>query len=96
MNKGTSFHDNSRDFKSCMLFVGGERCPVAVFKSFVERRPVLKHPCNGLLLSTSKANETENLNNWFKLTPWGKNIITNVMKLSVAGTGLKESEKKRL
>ena len=78
-----------------MLFVGGERCLVAVFKSFVERRPVLKHPCNGLLLSTSVANETENLNNWFKLAPWGKNI-TNIMKLSITGTGLKESEKKRL
>ena len=72
MNKDTSFHDNNSDFKSRMLFVGGERCPVAVFKSFVEGRPVLKHPCNGLFLSTSVANETENLNNWFKPNQWAK------------------------
>ena len=59
-------HDN-RDFKSRTLFVRGERCPVALFKSFVERRPLLKDPCDGLFLSTSVANETENLNIWFKL-----------------------------
>ena len=65
---------------SRLLFVGGERCPVALFKSFVER--------------TSVANETENLNIWFKLKPMGANTITNIMKVSVAGTSLKESEKK--
>ena len=32
----------------------------------------------------------------FQTKPMGENIITNIMKLSVAGTGLKESEKKRL
>ena len=57
MNKDTSsvFHDNNRDFKSRTLFVGGERCPVALFaiESFVERRPLLKHPCDGLFFSTS-------------------------------------------
>ena len=37
-----------RDFKSRTLFVGGERFPVAVFQSFVERRSLLKHPCDGL------------------------------------------------
>ena len=25
------FYDNNRDFKSRTLFVGGERCPVALF-----------------------------------------------------------------
>ena len=51
----------NRDFKSRTLFVGGERCPVALFESFVERRPLLKHPCDGLFFSTSVANETKNL-----------------------------------
>ena len=64
------FHDNNRDFKSRTLFVGGDRCLVAIFKSFVERRPLLKHSCDGLFcfffFSTSVANETENLNIWFK------------------------------
>ena len=83
------FHDNNWDFKSRTLFVGGERCPVALFKSFVERRTLLKHwPCDGLFFSTSVANKTENLNIVFKLLkPMGENTI-----LSVAGTSLKESE----
>ena len=36
------FHDNNRDFRSRTLFVGGERCPVTLFESFVERRSLLK------------------------------------------------------
>ena len=67
------FHDNNRDFKSRTLFGGGDRYPVALFKSYVERRPLLNHPCNGLFFfSTSVANETENLNIWFKLNQWAK------------------------
>ena len=62
----------NRDFKSRTLFVGGERCPVTLFTSFVERRPLLTHPCDGLFLSTLVANETENLNIWFKLNQWTK------------------------
>ena len=39
----------------------------------VERRPLLKRwPCDGLFFSTSVANETENLNIWFKLNQWAK------------------------
>ena len=30
------FHDNNRDFKSRTFFVGGERCPVALFKSLLQ------------------------------------------------------------
>ena len=41
-------------------------------KSFVERSPLLKHPSDGLFLSTSVANETEDLNIWFKLNQWAK------------------------
>ena len=73
--KGTRmqvFHDNNRDFKSRTLFFGGERGPVALFKSFVERRPLLKHPYHCRFLSTSVANETENLNIWFKLNQRAK------------------------
>ena len=43
------------------------------------------------VFSTIVANETENL---VQTKPLGKNTITNIMKVSVAGTGLKESEKK--
>ena len=60
------FHDDNRDFKSRTLFVGGERCPVALFESFVQRRRLLKHLCGGLFFPTSVANETEILHIWFK------------------------------
>ena len=85
------FHDNNRDFKSRTLFDGGDRCPVALFKSFVVRRPLLKHPCDGLFFfSTSVADETEILNIWLKLNQ----TITNIVKVSVAGTSLKKVRKK--
>ena len=51
----------------------------------------LKHPCDGLFFfSTSVANETEILNIWFKLNQ----TITNIVKVSVAGTSLKKVRKK--
>ena len=49
------------DFKSCTLFV-------ALFESFVERRPLLKHPCDDLFLFfylSSKRNRKFNI--WSKL-----------------------------
>ena len=53
LNEQGFFNDNNRDFKSCTLFV-------ALFESFVERRPLLKHPCDGLFFfSTSVAKEIE-------------------------------------
>ena len=45
------------------------------------------------VFSTTVANETENL---VQTKPLGKNTITNIMKVSVAGTSLKKSEKKKL
>ena len=95
MNKDTSFHDNYRDFKSRTLFAGGERCPVALFESFVERRPLLKHACDDpfffFYLSSKRKRKFKHL---IQTKPMGENTITNIMKVSVAGTSLKESEKK--
>ena len=87
------FHANNRDLKWSTLFVAAERCPVAFFKSFVEQRPLLKHPCDGLFFSTSVANETENLKHQVQTKPMGENTITDIMKVSIAGTSLNESEK---
>ena len=88
------FHDNNRYLKSHTLFVGGERCPVALFQSFVERRPLLKHPCDGLhfffYLSSKRNRKFKHL---VQTKPMGENTITNIMNVSVAGTSLKESEK---
>ena len=89
------FHDNNRDFKSRTLFVGGEKCPVALFKSFVRRRPLLKHSCDGLFFFfylSSKRNRT--FKHLVQTKPMGENIITNIMKVSVAGTSLKKVGKK--
>ena len=49
-----------------------KRRPVALLESFVERRPLLKHPCDGMFFSTSVANKTVNLNVWFELNQWAK------------------------
>ena len=79
------FHDNNRDFKSRTLFVGGDGCPVALFKSFVERRPLLKNPCDDLFfffnLSSKRNRKFKHL---VQTKQMGKNIITNIMKVSVA------------
>ena len=50
--------------------------------------------CFFVFFSTSVAKETENLNIWSKLNQISENTITDIMKVSVAGTSLKESEKK--
>ena len=83
------FYDNNRDFKSRTLFVGGERCPVALFESFVERRPF--HAMVFFFYLSSKRNRK--FKHLVKKKSTGENTITNIMKVSVAGTSLKESEK---
>ncbi|CAH3166561.1 unnamed protein product [Porites lobata] len=62
------------------------QCPVAIFKQFVERRP--------LNMRCIKRNRTLNDNIWFKTQPMGVNTISNMMKTTVAGTSLEESHKK--
>ena len=62
----------TRTSSHVILLLEEERGPVALFKSFVEQRPLLKHPCDGLFLSSSVANETENLKIWFKLNQFAK------------------------
>ena len=78
-------HLNEQDYKFSMITTGISSHVWYLLeekgvRSFVER--------------TSVANETENLSIWgprFKLNQY---TITNKMKVSVAGTSLKESEKK--
>ena len=83
----------SRDFQPRMFAVGGERCPVALFKQFVERRPLNMQWLGPIYLSV-KRNRKLNDNIWFKSQPMGVNTISNMMKAIVAGTNLEESEKK--
>ena len=83
----------NRDFQPRMFAVGGERCPVALFKQFVERRP-LNMRWSGPFYLSIKTNRRLNDDIWFKTQPMGVNTISNMMKTTVAGTSLQESHKK--
>ena len=86
-------HTKHRDFQPRMFAVGGERCPVALFKQFVSRRPQnLK--TNGPFYLSFKTNRRPDDNVWFKVQPMKKNKINDVMKSIFAGTILKSSGKK--
>ena len=82
------FHDNNKDFKSRYSFVRGERGPVALFKSFVEQRPLLKHPCDGLFLFFlgSKRNRK------FKDLVQTKPMCENTIRLTVIAYGIGAGE----
>ena len=68
-----------------MFSVGGERCLVDLFKQFVERRP-LNMRWSGPFYLSIKRNRRLNDNIWFKSQPMRVNIISNMMKTTVAGT----------
>ena len=88
------FHDNNRDFKSRTLFVGGERCPFALFESFGERRPLLNLSMRWSVFFYLSSKRNRKIKQLVRTKLMGENTITNIMKVSVAGTSLKESEKK--
>ena len=81
-------------FKSRHSFDGGGRGPVALFKSFVEQRPLLKHPCDGLFLFFLGSKRNRKFKDLVQTKPMCENTITNIlMKVSVSGsTSPKESE----
>ena len=68
--------------------VGRERCPIALFKQCVERRPLNIDALN------IKRNRRLNDYIWLKTQPMGVNNISNMMKTTVASTSLEESHKK--
>ena len=79
-------HTKLRVFHPRMFAVGGERCPVALFKQFVSRRPQN--------LKTAGPFSPDKQNVWFKVQPMGQNKINNMMKSIVADTSLERSDKK--
>ena len=83
----------NRDFQPRMFSVGRERCPLAIFKQFVERRP-LNMRWSGPFHLSIKRNRRLNDNIWFKTQPMDVNTISNMMKTTVAGTSPEESHKK--
>ncbi|XP_015769280.1 PREDICTED: uncharacterized protein KIAA1958-like [Acropora digitifera] len=86
-------HTKHPDFQPQMFAVGGERCPVALFKQFVSRRPQkLKTTCPFYL--SSKNNRRPDDNVWFQVQSIGENKINDMMKSIVADTNLESSDKK--
>ena len=75
-----------------MFAVGGERCPVALFKQFVSRRPQNLKTTGPFCLSI-KTNRKPDDNVWFKVQPMGENKINDMMKSIVANTILESSDK---
>ena len=86
-------HTKHRDFQPGMFAVGGERCPVALFKQFVSRRPQNLKTTGPFYLSI-KTNRKPDDNVWFKVQPMGESKINDMMKSTVANTILESSDKK--
>ena len=61
-------HTTHRDFQPQMFVVGGERCPVAIFKQFVSRQPQ-KLKTTGPFYLFIKTNRRPDDNVWFKVQP---------------------------
>ena len=74
-----------------MFATDGDRCPVAIFKEFVARRPP-EIRGNGPFYLICVKNATSYA--WQKETPVEINKINNMMKSIVEGTPLQDSGKK--
>ena len=83
----------SRSFQPRMFETGGERCPVALFREFIRRRPSTLQQSGPfyLALKTNRHSEDEI---WYKAQPMGVNKINFMMKDIIAGTTLETSEKR--
>ena len=86
-------HFKNRDFQPRMFAVGGDRCPVAIFKQLVNHRPPNLKKAGSFYLSI-KTNRKPDDSVWFKVQPMGVNKINEMMKNLVADTVLGSSEKK--
>ena len=76
-----------------MFAVGEDRCPVAVFKQFVNHRSSTLRKA-GLFYLSIKTNPNPDDSVWFKVQPMGVNKINEMMKNLAADTVLESSDKK--
>ena len=79
-----------RRFLPKMFATGDERCPVAIFKEFLWRRPPQLRTTGPLYLSCMS-----NLSSqvWYKQQPMGENKINGMMKSVIEGTSPEDSSK---
>ena len=73
-----------------MFATGDERCPVAIFKEFLWRRPPKLRTTGPLYLScvTNPSSQV-----WYKRQPMGENKFNDMMKSVIEGTSLEDSSK---
>ena len=86
-------HFKNRVFNPRMFAVGEDRCPVAVFKQFVNHRSSTLRKA-GLFYLSIKTNPNPDDSVWFKVQPMGVNKINEMMKNLAADTVLESSDKK--
>ena len=71
------------------MFVTGEkRCPVALFKQYLEKRPEEMKKTGPFYLAVIDKPQTSAV--WYKKTPMGKNKINNIMKTMKEDSPLKD------
>ena len=76
-----------------MFQTGGERCPVALFRRYISRRPPNLGTSGPFYLSI-KYNRGPSDEIWYKVQPMGENKINSMMKNIISETTLESSEKR--
>ena len=82
-----------RQFQPKMFHTGGERCPVALFRQYINRRPRNLRASGPFYLSI-KYNGGPSDETWYKVQPMGENKINSMMKNVISQTSLQSSEKR--
>ena len=76
-----------------MFQTSGERCPVALFRQYINRRPRNLRANDPFYLSI-KYNSGPSNETWYKVQPMGENKNNSMMKNIISQTSLQSSEKR--
>lgn len=71
-----------------MFATGEKRCPVVLFKQYLEERPEEMKKTGPFYLAVIDKPQTSAV--WYKKTPMGKNTINNIMEAMKEGSPLKD------
>ena len=86
-------HHTKRVTNTKMFATNGPRCPVKLWKIYVEHRPEdLRN--TGRFYLTPLPNYSTDHNVWYKRTPIGKNCIGLIMKSLISGTDVENAGKR--
>ena len=84
---------NSRQFQPKMFQTGEGKCPVALFRQYISRRPPNLRTSGPFYLSI-KYNRRADDEIWYKVQPMGENKINSMMKSIISGTSVETFEKR--